>query len=116
MTDEEFTKQRIGVSDGPSLKFEGRIIADASSDPTRMRSQWTEFILWETRGGNWIVQTVACSNIEGQQDFSHALVIERPTEGFGLPERVVAMDFMEWGVTARKIAKAMRWKLVREVD
>ena len=110
---EEFTKQRISQSKGPTLKFDGRLLASSTDNPRGEKTRWIDNELWETPVGAWIAVFYG-RNDDKDQDFVKAAVIEpRPSEW----ERIMeVMTFLEWTKVARALAKQMGWSLNLEIE
>lgn len=109
----EYTPQSITQNRGPVIEFHGRELDEFTTQkPNQPGRAWTEVTLWETRGGNWVLEVINCSDREGQQDFPDAHVLDQPD----MQERIfAAMEIMGWSGYARKMAKRLGWSLVREV-
>lgn len=108
----EFTPQKIVANKGPTLQFDGNLLIEYSTDPKRQKVRWTEFRLWETPSGAWIMETVGCSDDEAQVDIFDAEVFrgevgERP---------IAVMDWLGWSYPARAIAKKLGWNLIVRID
>lgn len=114
--DDTFSAQRIGCADGPNVRFSGRARAEASTQRRDGgRDRWQEMVLWETRGGAWVLQSTGASDVEGERDIVNARVIGRPPHGHDEASVMAAMEWLGWTRPARDIAKQMGWVLERVV-
>lgn len=134
-TMEEFEKVSLVCANGPELRFEGRVLAEVTTQRANgSKTRWTELRLWQTRAGNFIAESVGCSDADNQRDLCDALVVEVLTEFAVKDEGGVAvgverkgkmpltddqkldiMRFFKWSGPARELASKMDWTFVREI-
>lgn len=100
---------------GPTLHFEGRLLAEATTERPGKRD-WQEVEIWETRGGNWICIMVGVKG-DRSHDFIKATVVEREKVAGSWAHQCAVMDALEWSSLARAaVKKAFGWTLVQEVE
>lgn len=113
---DDFTEQRMVQSRGPTIEFEGRLIASdsfnlKSGHPSKMTME-----IWETRGGALIALTRSESLDDDPQwrPITIATVVEPgPDES---ERRFAIMDAFDWEDRARSmVRKQLKWRLVHHV-
>ncbi len=110
---EEFTRQRISQSKGPTLKFNGKLLASSTDNPHENKSRWLDNELYETPAGAWVAVFYG-RNDDKDQDFVKAAVIEPgPDE---MARIMAALDALEWTKVSRVLAKQMGWSLNLEIE
>lgn len=140
--DEQFTRQRLRTNNAPDVHFNGRLLHEYTTQSAdQAKTRWTELRLWETRGGAWVAENMACSRRPGEHDLRDVLVIERfgapirfqmpdlpehGASGFDQEMRTILKDeaeaiqdvmaFFGWSVVAKAFAKQAGWDVVRRVD
>jgi hypothetical protein len=72
MVDEKVVVRRDGK---PDLRFQGELLASASSSDDRQSSsysgelgRWVELQLWQTRGGKYVCQEIRWTRWQGEED------------------------------------------------
>ena len=125
-----FTRQKIVCNRGPIHAFWGRLLGQHTTNPNGNKTKWTEIRLWETPSGQWVAESVGCSNEPGHVDIPDALVIRGPVV---LIDRQIlaefenrtpqtlsmedqAMEFWTWSSPAKALAKKLGWNITIEVD
>lgn len=108
----DYELQEITADRGPDLTFTGRLTAEylmwKKGSP-----HGTAIELWETRAGNWVLLTIAKSDVEGEVDRYETMILDHPNQR----ERIIAaMDRMKWSHPARALAKRAGWVLQMEVE
>lgn len=108
----DYELQEITADRGPDLTFTGRLTAEylmwKKGSP-----HGTAIELWETRAGNWVLLTIAKSEMEGEVDRYETLILDQADKR----DRIIAaMTHMKWGHPARAFAKRAGWVLQMEVD
>ncbi len=110
----EYEEQRIVQSRGPTIEFEGRLIAsdefDVRRDNTRMRIE-----VWETRGGALVAVT---RGEVWQGDAARPIVGAAVAEpGDEQAMRFAVMDQFDWSDRARSmVRKQLKWSLKLRVE
>jgi len=108
----DYELQEIEAHQGPNVRFDGRLLEEYSAR-SKSAQRWTDYELWETRGGAWVVVIVGRTTLDKEQDYFSVRVIKPGEEQARILE---AMDFMGWGYGARALAKRLKWNLTVEVD
>lgn len=109
---DDFNPIRIKQNRGPTLEFDGRLIAEMSTF-REGKSAWNENALWETPSGKWVLEIRQCSDREGQMDFVDAHVFDQADMG---ERQIAVMDALNWEFGVQRWAKKMGWELARRVD
>lgn len=76
----EYKSTRISRGNGSDLSFDGRLVAEVSSDPSQVTDRWTELRLYETEKGKFVPQSVGRSALPGEGDISNCAVCENLEE------------------------------------
>lgn len=106
---EEFTKQRVAQSKGPTLSFHGRLLC-STEHRARGADVAVILVLWETPEHNWIALTAFEREGDETRDSATATVIERQDDEQTM--RWAAMAAWEWSYHARSMVKSqLRWVL-----
>ncbi len=103
----EYELQEIEAHQRPDVTFEGRLLGEYSAR-SKKATRWTDYEVWETRGGSWIVVVVGRTAAEGEQDLYSLKVVAPGDEQARIIE---AMEFMRWGYGPRALAKRLGWNL-----
>lgn len=107
----DYELQEITAEQGPDVAFHGRLIGQYST--RRNKPRWTEYEVWETRAGAWVVVVIGRSEIDGEEDRFKVAIVRGETE----QDKVLqAMEAMEWGHGARALAKRLKWNVRVEVE
>lgn len=113
----EYAPQEIRCDKGPIVRFDGRVLAEHTTNPKGNRDRWVELRVWATPAGAWIVETVSCSDKQEEQDFANALVLDHVSDLKDPRSRPIrAMDWMGWSNPARALASKLDWDLTVEVS
>jgi hypothetical protein len=108
----EYELQEIEAHQGPDVTFEGRLLGEYSAR-SKSSTRWTDYEVWETRGGAWIVVIIGRTSEESEQDYYSIKVLAPGDEQARILE---AMDFMRWGYGPRALAKKLGWNLKVRVE
>lgn len=65
---------RLKRDNNTDLVFTGRLVARVTSDPSEFGGRWTELKVYETRGGQYVSQSLGLTEIPGEHDRSVCLV------------------------------------------
>ena len=108
----EYEVQEIEAHQGPDVTFEGRLLGEYSAR-SKSSTRWTDYEVWETRGGAWIVVIIGRTSEESEQDLYSIKVL---APGDDQTRIIEAMDFMRWGCGPRALAKKLGWNLKVRVE
>ena len=108
----EYELQEIEAHQGPDVEFEGRLLGSYSAK-SKSATRWTDYEVWETRGGSWVIVCIARTSIEGEQDYYSVKVLAPGDEQARILD---AMDFMRWGYGPRALAMKLGWNLKVRVE
>lgn len=112
----EFQKMRLACAHGPDTHFEGVLIREyTTQNSAGTKDRWTELRLWETRGRQWIAESVGCSSRGGEREIRQVTVIgpgAKPNE----PIQWKVMEAFGWTSAAKAFAREMGWDVVRRVE
>lgn len=64
----QYQEVRLPRDTDKDMVFEGRLIAEVSSDPANLGDRWTELALYQTKGGKFVAYSVGKSNLPGEGD------------------------------------------------
>lgn len=107
----EFTKQRVAQTKGPTISFQGKLLAQTEWESNNA-GQTVVCELWETPERNWIALT--SFEREGRDPTAVVAVIERIEDEQAM--RFAAMDLWDWEYRARSMVKdQLKWSLTRNV-
>lgn len=110
--DDGFEPLSIIQHKGPVVEFDGYEL-DGFETKQGPGGAWTEAALWETRGGNWVLEVRNCSDQPGHQDFVDAYVLDQDDM---LDRQIKVMNILKWSSWAREMAKRLGWDMRRRVD
>lgn len=110
---DEYKEQRISVTNGPDVRFKGRLLHEFSTqNRDGTKSRWTELRLWETEGGNWIAESVGKTDNQREVDLVDVAVIGGG-DADGSRHRV--MEHFGWTTAAKAFARQAGWEMYRRV-
>lgn len=102
----------LRISRGPSLRFTGELIASDEWEANNGRTIRIEF--WQTAGGNLIGVRYSKGDWDENWSVSEAVVIDAADDIQA--QRFALLDWFQWEMRARSLAKGLKWNLTREVD
>lgn len=110
----EYQLQRLAVTNGPDIHFDGRVIGEYSTqNRAGTKDRWTELRLWETPAGNWVAEMVGCSRHEREGELRTARVVSALLDQ---PERIrEVMTVFDWTPAAKALARQLGWNVIERV-
>lgn len=111
--DDRFEPQRIVQRRGPTLLFDGALLAEYSTKRHDDQDRWQIGEIWETRGGAYVAVLAGCSEAAGEDDHVTATIIEPGDDEQA--RRIAVLDALNWTIPARSMARDIGWRLEREV-
>ena len=99
----EYEPIQIKQTRGPTLRFDGRLLAENTGGPVELE-------IYETRGGALVA--VSEGEMRGGID-TRACVVEPCDDEQAM--RLAVMEFFDFDNRARTMARKLGWRLVREI-
>lgn len=107
----EFERVKITQTKGETLIFQGRIVAEATSEKPG-KSRFEDMYLYETAKGTWIA---VIDQIDGEMKSTFAGVIEAGGDDYA--RRMAVMEAFNWRSLARRMMRdTAGWVFERVVE
>lgn len=79
MTDTTTTYTIQPTNGRPAIRFEGRLLAEASGW-REGRKRWTILKAYQTKSGRWVIEQIGMTEFEGEETFTDVLVFDNADE------------------------------------